>query len=195
MSSTDFSHPYLFGEIVVKRNIGNYIIKKFVPSIMIVSVTFIGFWIPPMMSPARTTLGITCLLAVITQQIQIDLNVSYIYALQVWYIVCILFISTSLMELAIAIYFAYEYEDERQKEKEKESANAQPQEKRLIGLAQLEARMRQRDKERPLTFWDKFRGHFRTNNRLSSVDRISRYLFPICFAIFVFVFSCWVALY
>lgn len=36
----------LYGEIVFKRNVGNYLIKRFVPSFIIVGMSMIGFWIP-----------------------------------------------------------------------------------------------------------------------------------------------------
>lgn len=77
----------LYGEITLKRNIGNYLIKRFIPSMVIVLMSFCGFWIPTTVSPARTSIPITALLALITQQIQSDLNVSYVYALQIWNIV------------------------------------------------------------------------------------------------------------
>lgn len=93
----------LYGAIVLKRNMGNYLIKRLIPSFIIVSMSMLGFWIPTQVSPTRTILPITALLALITQQIQSNLNVSYVYALQVWNIVCILFVFANLLEYAIAL--------------------------------------------------------------------------------------------
>src|SRR5699024_1079925 len=107
----------LYGEIVFKRNIGNYLIKRFIPSFIIVTMTFIGFWIPTTVSPARTSLPITALLALITQQIQSDLNVSYVYALQVWNIVCIIFVFANLLEFAIALYAMHMSQKRKSKHK------------------------------------------------------------------------------
>src|SRR6218665_3577042 len=95
--------PCLYGEIHFKRNTGNYLIKRFIPSFIIVIMTFIGYWIPTTMAPARTSLQITALLALMTQQIQSDLNVSYIYALQVWTLVCITFVFANLVAFAFAL--------------------------------------------------------------------------------------------
>ena len=67
-------------------------------------MTFLGFWIPTTVSPARVSLSVTALLALITQQIQSDLSVSYVYSLQVWNIVCIIFVFANLCEFALALY-------------------------------------------------------------------------------------------
>lgn len=91
----------LYGEITLKRNIGNYLIKRFIPSMVIVLMSFCGFWIPTTVSPARTSIPITALLALITQQIQSDLNVSYVYALQIWNIV------RYSVKLFISVWFVF----------------------------------------------------------------------------------------
>ena len=89
------------------RNVGNYLIKRFIPSFLIVIMSFIGFWIPATIAPARISLIITSLLALIAQQIQAELNVSYIYALEVWTIMCIIYVFATLIEFAIAISVSF----------------------------------------------------------------------------------------
>ncbi|XP_054162498.1 glycine receptor subunit alpha-2-like [Oppia nitens] len=96
-------HSCLYAMIQMNRNVGNYLIKRFVPSFLIVIMSFIGFWIPPHITPARISLIVTSLLALIAQQIQAELNVSYIYALEVWTIMCIVYVFATLIEYALAI--------------------------------------------------------------------------------------------
>jgi len=66
-------------------------------------MSFIGFWIPTSSSPARVSLAVTALLSLIAQQIQTELNVSYIHAMEVWAIMCISFVFATLIEYALAI--------------------------------------------------------------------------------------------
>lgn len=157
----------LYGEIVFKRNVGNYLIKRFVPSFIIVGMSMIGFWIPTQVSPTRTILPITALLALITQQIQSNLNVSYVYALQVWNITCCIFVFANLLEYAIALYVMHM----AQKRKAVKSAvnDAHPG-------------------NQSMTLWRRVCRHFRTTSRSSSVDLVSRWLFPLTYGLFIFFF-------
>lgn len=183
----------LYGKIVFKRNIGNYLIKRFIPSFIIVVMTFIGFWIPTTVSPSRTTLPITGLLAMITQQIQSDLSVSYVYALQVWNIVCIIFIFANLLEFAISIYV---YHMSQKKRSSKDKKNNSELLKEKVNQATLRIQLpNEVSSTQPRTiFWwtnlkAKLRNHFRTTNRNSSIDYISRYLFPFAYFVFVLAFT------
>lgn len=85
------------------RNIGNFLISRYIPSFLIVCLSFTGFWIPTSAYPARVGLCITSLLALITQQYQNTLNVSYIYALNVWMMMCIFFVFACLIQYSFAI--------------------------------------------------------------------------------------------
>ncbi|XP_054157579.1 glycine receptor subunit alpha-1-like [Oppia nitens] len=92
--------------IKLKRQLGLYIVKKYIPSTLIVVMSFVGFWIPVTAYPARVALVITALLALITQQHQSsEVNVSYVIALNVWMIICIAFVFFALIEYAIAIAY------------------------------------------------------------------------------------------
>ena len=93
----------MYAVIEMRRNVGTYLIKRFVPSFLIVIMSFIGFWIPAHITPARISLIVTSLLALIAQQIQAELHVAYIYALEVWTIMCIIYVFATLIEFALAI--------------------------------------------------------------------------------------------
>lgn len=161
----------LNAKIVFKRNIGKYFIKRLIPSFIIVLITFIGFWIPTNIAPARTVLPITALLALITQQIQSDLNVSYVYALQVWNIVCIVFVFANLLEYAIALYIIHTTDHKKDDSNCKQKFS--------------------KDNNWKNIFWN----HFQTTTRNSNIDIVSRYLFPTLFVIFIIIFSLYVFIY
>ncbi|KAI2807962.1 hypothetical protein BLOT_005903 [Blomia tropicalis] len=171
----------LYGEIVFKRNMGNYLIKRFIPSFIIVVMSFLGFWIPTNISPTRTILPITALLALITQQIQANLNVSYVYALQIWNIVCIVFVFANLLEYAIALYVMHM----AHKRRSQKSTNA---------IENNQTEKEKTDEHHQSRLWKFVTNHFRTTSRSSAVDKISRYLFPLSYGMFIIIFTIYVSM-
>ena len=146
--------------IRLKRNYGKYLIKLFIPSALIVIMTFIGFWIPTQVTPARVSLIITALLALITQQIQGELNISYIYALEVYTIICILFVFATLIEYAIATSW--------------------PQKRTNLQQNSIE------DNNKQTKRWVTL---IKADERNCSVDVVSRVVFPSAFALSMILYS------
>lgn len=187
----------LYGEIIFKRNIGNYLIKRFIPSFFIVLMSFCGFWIPTTVSPARTSIPITALLALITQQIQSDLNVSYVYALQIWNIVSIIFVFCALLEFAIALYAIHMNVKRKGKKKKCDDVmnNVHHKSDKNRPLA-LNIDDVSKGNSHELSKWHKawrrlksaIYNHFRSTTRHSFVDHVSRYLFPLSYFLFILVF-------
>ncbi|XP_022248021.1 glycine receptor subunit alpha-3-like [Limulus polyphemus] len=96
----------LAGHFRLSRRFGYFLINKFIPSILIVSTSFLTFWIPADAYPARVTLSVTSLLALVTQQYQSKMpSVSYVIALNIWMMSCIGFVFTTLLEYALVIAF------------------------------------------------------------------------------------------
>lgn len=91
--------------IVLTRRIGHFLIKKYIPSALIVLMSFVGFWIPTDSYPARIAIVVMSLLGLITQEIQTsgEINASYVVALNIWYIGCITFVFLALIEFAFAM--------------------------------------------------------------------------------------------
>lgn len=154
-------------------------------------MTFIGFWIPTNISPARISLPITALLALITQQIQSDLNVSYVYALQVWNIVSIVFVFGNLLAFAIALFVMHQAQKEKSRKEESEKGNSSQ-----LLMIEHHSRVALSAQSRPSSLgsqWSRVQrrlvAHFRTNSSYSSVDHVARYLFPILYALFVIIFA------
>ncbi|XP_055930009.1 glutamate-gated chloride channel-like [Argiope bruennichi] len=89
---------------VLRRRSGYYLINVYIPTILIVVMSMLTFWIPHDAVPARVTLGVTSLLTIITKQYQASMpSVSYIVALNIWLSSCIAFVFFSLLEYAAVI--------------------------------------------------------------------------------------------
>ena len=89
---------------VFRRRFKLYLMTVYFPSCLIVLTAFISFWIDPHAVPARVTLSITSLLALMTQMISVRNsipNVNYVTAIDVWFLVCTSFVSLSMFEYAL----------------------------------------------------------------------------------------------
>ncbi|XP_017039332.1 pH-sensitive chloride channel 2 [Drosophila ficusphila] len=89
--------------VLLTREVGYYVIDYFLPSIMIVTISWVSFWLQADQTPARTTLGCTTLLSFITLSLSQEndlMKVSYVTMSEVWFLVCTIFIFGSLVEFA-----------------------------------------------------------------------------------------------
>ena len=159
----------LKASLTLKRNVGNFIIKKYIPSFLIVILTFLGFWIPTAAYPARVGLTITALLALISQQSKDDLNVSYIYAMSVWMFLCITFVFATLVEFSFAICLTQNTinnSDEKQKDE-------------II-----------RDNNHNKNNFTKIKDFIlKSNSRNNSIDMYSRIGFPILYFTVIIIYT------
>ncbi|CAB3361413.1 Hypothetical predicted protein [Cloeon dipterum] len=88
----------------LKRRLGYYLFHTYVPTCLIVIMSWISFWIKPEAVPARVTLGVTSLLTLSTQHANSQKSlppVSYIKAIDVFMSSCTVFVFCSLMEYAL----------------------------------------------------------------------------------------------
>uniref|UniRef100_A0A1I8IPI4 Neur_chan_LBD domain-containing protein n=1 Tax=Macrostomum lignano TaxID=282301 RepID=A0A1I8IPI4_9PLAT len=94
----------LFVEFKLERKFGFYLIYTYLPSILIVAISWISFWIDYKAVPARITLGLLSVLALMTQAsatVQKLPRVSYVKAIDVWLFACLAFVVASLLEFAL----------------------------------------------------------------------------------------------
>lgn len=85
-------------------SLGYYIFHTYIPTCLIVIMSWISFWIKPEAVPARVTLCVTSLLTLSTQHAQSQKSlppVSYIKAIDIFMSSCTLFVFASLMEYAL----------------------------------------------------------------------------------------------
>lgn len=90
-------------DIHLRRNHGYYITQIYVPSALVVILSWVNFWLTVDAVPARISLGLLTVLTTTTQSTSFFSNlqkVSYIKALDVWLAVCMLFVFAALLEFA-----------------------------------------------------------------------------------------------
>ena len=89
-----------------KRRSSYFIIQVYLPTIIIVMVTWLSFWISPSAVPARTGICITAILTILTMLGISNSNmpkVSYIKALDLYLFVCFVFVFLSFIEYIIVL--------------------------------------------------------------------------------------------
>ncbi|XP_065937355.1 glycine receptor subunit alphaZ1 [Magallana gigas] len=150
----------LRAKLFIQRNLGFYIAQVFIPSMLIVILSWISFWIHVDYLPARASLGVICVLTMTTQSsgIRSSLPVlSYIKAIDVWLAAGLLFVVAALLEFA---YVNVQTRKHRKQAKDDEES---------MQIAEPQAKT---------DFMDRAR----------RVDRVSRIVFPLCYAVFNLVF-------
>ena len=97
------NYSCIFLDIHLKRNHGYYITQIYVPSALVVVLSWVNFWLTVDAVPARISLGLLTVLTTTTQSTSFFSNlqkVSYVKALDVWLAVCMLFVFAALLEFA-----------------------------------------------------------------------------------------------
>lgn len=101
--------PRLTLRIQLKRNRGMYIIQSYVPSILLVAMSWVSFWISQSAVPARVSLGITTVLTMTTLMVSARSSLpraSAVKALDVYFLICYVFVFAALVEYAFAHFNA-----------------------------------------------------------------------------------------
>ncbi|XP_015923366.2 glycine receptor subunit alpha-2-like [Parasteatoda tepidariorum] len=162
--------------IVLLRRGGYFLINVYIPTILIVFMSMLTFWIPLDAVPARVTLGVTSLLTIITKQYQASLpNVSYIVALNVWLSCCIAFVFFSLLEFATVIAL--------NSKSKKPSSTFRDDSEMILPMVILKANGTWSTKQ----CWNAL---LEKKFKISAyhLDYFSRIIFPLCFFIFCIVY-------
>ncbi|KAF8791117.1 glycine receptor subunit alpha-3-like [Argiope bruennichi] len=147
----------------LKRRLGYYLFHTYIPTCLIVIMSWVSFWIKPEAVPARVTLGVTSLLTLSTQHAKSQASlppVSYIKAIDIFMSSCTFFVFLSLMEYALVnVVLEDEQATFRQMNNDNTRIfNLQP---KLAGLTPVQKRRKKAIK----------------------IDRFSRILFPLSFII------------
>ena len=93
--------------LVFKREFSYYLLTIYVPSCMLVIVSWVSFWLDNRSVPARVALGVTTLLTMSTQIAGVNRSlppVAYTKAIDVWSGACVLFVFSALLEFAFVNY-------------------------------------------------------------------------------------------
>ncbi|VDM57058.1 unnamed protein product [Angiostrongylus costaricensis] len=88
--------------IELKREFSYYLLQLYIPSFMLVAVSWVSFWLDKDSVPARVTLGVTTLLTMTTQASGVNANlppVSYTKAIDIWIGVCLGYRGREVLQL------------------------------------------------------------------------------------------------
>lgn len=112
--SCDDEHSTSIGEysclqaaFTLRRALGFHLVQSYIPTMLIVMISWISFWMDVDSVPGRVTLGITTLLTMTTKSsgIQAEVpQVSYVKAIDIWMGVCTGFIFATLLEFTLVNY-------------------------------------------------------------------------------------------
>ncbi|XP_019647074.1 PREDICTED: glycine receptor subunit alpha-3-like [Branchiostoma belcheri] len=101
---TTGAFPCIKGEFILERRIGYFLIQIYLPSILIVIISWISFWIHSTSAPARVALAITTVLTLTTHSNSARAHmprVSYITNMDIWMAACQAFVFAALLEYAV----------------------------------------------------------------------------------------------
>nr|XP_022303883.1 glutamate-gated chloride channel alpha-like [Crassostrea virginica] len=113
--------PCLKFEISIVRDFSQFILRIYIPSIFLVILGWMSMWIDKGQVGARTSLGVLCVLSIVTQLVGVvsaGNGLEGLLAIDVWIAVCMLFTIMSL------VVFAIVHNMKRRKDKTKEKYKA-----------------------------------------------------------------------
>ena len=90
--------------VTLTRHISQFVVDYYIPSSMLIIMSWVSFWLEPSAIPGRTTLGTASWLTFITLNRDVNSEVShvgYIKFIDVWFLACTTFIFASLFEFAL----------------------------------------------------------------------------------------------
>ncbi|KAJ2950740.1 hypothetical protein O0L34_g9002 [Tuta absoluta] len=91
----------------LRRNIGYFVFQTYLPSILIVMLSWVSFWINHEATSARVALGITTVLTMTTISTGVRSSlprISYVKAIDIYLVMCFFFVFAALLEYAAVNY-------------------------------------------------------------------------------------------
>ncbi|NXI35235.1 GLRA4 protein, partial [Galbula dea] len=186
----------------LERQMGYYLIQMYIPSLLIVILSWVSFWINMDAAPARVGLGITTVLTMTTQSAGSRASlpkVSYVKAIDIWMAVCLLFVFAALLEYAAVNFVSRQHKEfmrlrrrQRQQRMEEELVRESRFYLRGYGLGHyLQPKDRAGEgssicspNPTSMLLRERERLHRCYVDRAKRIDTISRAIFPFTFLIF-----------
>ncbi|XP_025088665.1 glycine receptor subunit alpha-2-like [Pomacea canaliculata] len=98
------NHSCLMATFHLERSLQYYLIQMYIPSSLIVVVSWLSFWLTASSVPGRISLGVLTVLTMTTQSSSVNASlprVSYIKAIDLWMSTCLVFVFAALIEFAV----------------------------------------------------------------------------------------------
>jgi len=124
----------------LQRNIGYFVFQTYLPSILIVMLSWVSFWINHEATSARVALGITTVLTMTTISTGVRSSlprISYVKAIDIYLVMCFVFVFAALLEYA-AVNYTYWGARAKKKKKEKKLRDKEEKERLMVGKAAVE---------------------------------------------------------
>lgn len=115
-------------EFFFDRSLGYYIIHIYIPSTLIVVLSWVSFWLNREAVPARVALGITTVLTMTTLISSTNAalpKISYLKSIDIFLLICFVMVFASLLEYAAVSYLANKCK-RNQKRRNSDVANNTP---------------------------------------------------------------------
>ncbi|XP_066276695.1 gamma-aminobutyric acid receptor subunit beta-3-like [Branchiostoma lanceolatum] len=190
-------YPQLQMLLLFRRQVFFFFLQTYIPACLLVVVSWVSFFINPDSEPARVSLSVTTVLTMTTlvsgTRAQLP-KISYIKAIDVYLVVCFVFVFAALLEYAAVNYQSRYYKTPRKSRKskkaeieefqleEKKAPLAVPENDGSSPPAARNGTARRRfPSPKVLT---SFRGGRKIIEDVNDIDKFSRVLFPFTFAVF-----------
>ena len=105
---------------ILQRNIGYFLFQTYLPSILIVMLSWVSFWINHEATSARVALGITTVLTMTTISTGVRSSlprISYVKAIDIYLVMCFVFVFVALLEYAAVNYLYWDLRARKRKHK------------------------------------------------------------------------------
>ncbi|KAF1752034.1 hypothetical protein GCK72_018588 [Caenorhabditis remanei] len=179
----------------LRRQFSYYLLQLYIPSCMLVIVSWVSFWIDRTAVPARVTLGVTTLLTMTTQSSGINAKlppVAYIKAIDVWIGACMTFIFCALLEFAWVTYIANKQDASKRARLDREKSELPFLQNshndvwvpREVAEQEREVMTVRLNRRQSNSFWKWIKTKTEWNDKSKRADLISRVLFPVLFLTF-----------
>ncbi|XP_067683377.1 glycine receptor subunit alpha-2-like [Haliotis asinina] len=152
----------------LKREIGFYATQTYIPSILIVVLSWASFWIDHEAVPARISVGLLTVLTITAQssgaRSQLP-RVPYVKGIDVWMTSCLVFVFAAYMEYAVVTVLSRKYRKRKARQDLKDNSKST-----MAAVSNVDVTIANQVKE--------------TRDTGSFVDKLSRFLFPLSFLAF-----------
>ncbi|XP_077866809.1 glycine receptor subunit alpha-2-like [Saccoglossus kowalevskii] len=173
---TTGSFSYLTATFRLQRQKEMYIMSNYLPSLLIVVLSWFSFWINPNSEPARVSLVMTALLTLCTQMNGIQgtmPKIAHLKAIDVWMSACLVFVFAALVEYAAVNYISLRINRQsRRRQRSFEMINS------------LKDKQRAGNTITELSYGSERSCLFLCELRPEQIDYYSRIIFPVTFMVF-----------
>ncbi|XP_031562314.1 glycine receptor subunit alpha-3-like [Actinia tenebrosa] len=202
-------YPYVTGRwthltatFSFSRRLGYSLIQVYAPTLLIVMLSWLSFWISQDAVPARVALGVTTVLTIVTLmgsfRSQVP-KVSYIKAIDLFFIVSFIFVFGAVLEYVVVLLCTAVREQKRKAKNNDDNRNTS-EEIMLDVLDKNQENDQQRDDIETVFSKKGFRHRIARGSKIdktrklvrfafieqnaSKVDKVSRYMFPLAYTFF-----------